>query len=71
MGVADKRISEDKARGVEDSNLIAFVEHATLVAADYGIVDEGSVSGEIFEYGNGVASLLLGEQKTVTVRNRE
>jgi hypothetical protein len=68
MGVADKRISEDKARGVEDSNLIAFVEHAT---ADYGIVDEGSVSGEIFEYGNGVASLLLGEQKTMTVRNRE
>jgi hypothetical protein len=67
--VALERVSEDEAGFVKDSDFVAFAQFASLVATDKRIVDKGSVARQVFEYGNYITTLLLGEQQTVSVRD--
>jgi hypothetical protein len=62
-------VAEHEARLAVDGNLILLLQFATLISADNGFIDVGSIAREVFDDRNGVVALILGEDQAVSVRN--
>ena len=67
--IAPERITENVTGLVEDGNFVAFVQFASLVSSDQGLIDKGSVARQVLEHCNGITTLLLGEQQAVPIRD--
>ena len=67
--VAPQWVAKDVAGLVENGDFVAFVQFPALVSSDQGLVDKGTVTGQVLEHRDGIAALLLREQQTMPVRD--
>lgn len=68
-GVTGTWIAEDESRFIQDRDLIAVFKLTVLVAAHQGVIDKGSVAGQVLQDGDHIPFLFFREEQKVTIGN--
>lgn len=67
MGFPSTWVAEDEPGLIQNRDLITVFQFTVLIASDNGIIYERSIAGEIFQYSDCFASLVLCKDQEVTV----